>query len=290
MARADEGKVMEPDNAQYCADMVRQDDYDRYLTVLCARPEDRRGLFALYAFNQEVAKTREQVTDATLGEIRLQWWRETVQGLYEGEVRRHPVAEEMALALRDAELPMALLMEIIDGRVSDLYDDSPKRLEDLIAYADATGGAVAEAALRLSGVTARDAIGVARGIGIAWALVGLVRALGFHAQMRRSYLPEEELAAAGIPKETLFQGSFAPELTPLIERLGEEARRRIKAARGHRDKVPKRGRPVLLLASLAEGYLKRLKAAAGNPLEADFHRGHLRRLMALYRRSLRRQF
>lgn len=275
---------------RYCADLVHQDDYDRYLTVLCAAPEHRRALFALYAFNQEVAKTREQVTEPTLGEIRLQWWRETVQGLYEGEVRRHPVAEALADALNGAAVPQALLMEIIDGRVSDLYDDSPKRMEELIGYADATGGAVAEAGVRLTGVAERRAIGVARGVGIAWALVGLIRALAFHAEMRRSYLPEREMEAAGIAKETLFQGEFAPELTPLIERLGEEATRRIKAARGNMRDVPCQARPVLLLAGLAEGYLDRLRRAGGNPLAADFQKGQLGRLFSLYRRSIRRRF
>ncbi|MBB4210770.1 phytoene synthase [Rhodothalassium salexigens DSM 2132] len=280
---------MDAETARYCADMVRDDDYDRYLTVLCAAPEHRRALFALYAFNQEVAKTREQVTESTLGEIRLQWWRETVDGLYAGDARRHPVAEELAAAPA-AGLPQALLIEIIDGRVGDLYDDAPKRFDDLFAYADATGGAVTEAAVRLTGTDARRALAVARGVGVAWALVGLVRAFGFHAEMRRSYLPEAEMAAAGIARETLFRGEFAPELTPLIERLGDEARRRIKAARGYRAEVPAAARPVLLIAGLAEGYLDRLKAARGNPLDADFHRGQTARLLRLYGQSLTGRF
>ncbi|MBK5911900.1 hypothetical protein CCR85_10410 [Rhodothalassium salexigens] len=280
---------MDAETARYCADMVRDDDYDRYLTVLCAAPEHRRALFALYAFNQEVAKTREQVTEPTLGEIRLQWWRETVDGLYQGDARRHPVAEELAAAPA-AGLPKALLIEIIDGRVGDLYDDAPKRFDDLFAYADATGGAVTEAAVRLTGTDARRALAVARSVGVAWALVGLVRAFGFHAEMRRSYLPEAEMAAAGIARETLFRGEFAPELTPLIERLGDEARRRIKAARGYRAEVPAGARPVLLIAGLAEGYLDRLKAARGNPLDADFHRGKTGRLLRLYGQSLTGRF
>ena len=51
-------------------------DPDRYLCDLFAKPKAREGLFALHAFNHEVAKIRELVSEPMLGHIRLQWWRE----------------------------------------------------------------------------------------------------------------------------------------------------------------------------------------------------------------------
>ena len=56
----------------YCQNQVRQHDRDRYLTALFAPPARRPGLFALYAFNLEVAKVREAVSEPMLGHIRLQ--------------------------------------------------------------------------------------------------------------------------------------------------------------------------------------------------------------------------
>jgi phytoene synthase len=41
-------------------------------------PAPRRVLlFALYAFNAEVARIAETVREPMLGAIRLEWWRET---------------------------------------------------------------------------------------------------------------------------------------------------------------------------------------------------------------------
>jgi phytoene synthase len=57
------------------AELVRRHDRDRYMTALFAPAARREALFALYAFNYEIARVREAVTQPTLGQIRLQWWR-----------------------------------------------------------------------------------------------------------------------------------------------------------------------------------------------------------------------
>ena len=67
--------------------MVRRHDRDRYQTALFAPADRREALFALYAFNYEIARVRETVTQPMLGQIRLQWWREVVEAAYAGAPR-----------------------------------------------------------------------------------------------------------------------------------------------------------------------------------------------------------
>ena len=70
--------------AQHCDALVRSADKDRWLTALFV-PEERRPLIhALYAFNAELARIRDQVSQPMLGEIRLQWWEDAVNGIYGG--------------------------------------------------------------------------------------------------------------------------------------------------------------------------------------------------------------
>ena len=64
----------------YCAELVRDADRDLYIATLFAPAHDRNALYALYAFNVEVAQVRDRAREATPGEIRLQWWREVLQG------------------------------------------------------------------------------------------------------------------------------------------------------------------------------------------------------------------
>ena len=70
--------MAESQNLSPLARLVRRHDRDRFLTALFAPAERREDLLALYAFNYEIAKTREVVSEPVLGQIRLQWWRETI--------------------------------------------------------------------------------------------------------------------------------------------------------------------------------------------------------------------
>src|SRR4051812_807159 len=97
--------------------IVRRHDRDRFLTALFAPAARREDLLALYAFNFEVAKTREVVTEPMLGQIRLQWWREAVDEIYRGgRVRTHEVVQPLAEAARRGALSRAHLDRMIDAR------------------------------------------------------------------------------------------------------------------------------------------------------------------------------
>src|SRR5262245_49761252 len=86
------------DAASYCVDLVRSGDRDRFLCAAAAPPGSRRVLLALLAFNLEIARTREVVREPMLGEIRLQWWRESLDEIWNAKPRAHPVIEELARA------------------------------------------------------------------------------------------------------------------------------------------------------------------------------------------------
>src|SRR5207249_10503855 len=87
------------------AALVRRHDRDRFQTALFAPAARREALFALYAFNYEIARVRERVSEPTLGRIRLEWWRENIAAAYQGgAVRHHPVAESLAATIREYAL------------------------------------------------------------------------------------------------------------------------------------------------------------------------------------------
>src|SRR3546814_13598357 len=88
-----------------CGALVERHDPDRYLASLFAPEAQREDLFALYAFNYEVAKTAEVVSEPMIGQIRLQWWRESLAGIYEGRARQHEVVQPLAHAVAARALP-----------------------------------------------------------------------------------------------------------------------------------------------------------------------------------------
>ena len=97
--------------------MLRRHDRDRFQTALFAPAAHREALFALYAFNYEIARVREAVTQPVLGQIRLEWWRENIAAAYQnGAIRRHPIVEKLTAAIRERELTRAYFERLIEAR------------------------------------------------------------------------------------------------------------------------------------------------------------------------------
>ena len=86
-------------------DVLRRHDQDRYCAALFAPADARPHLFALYALNYEVARVAETVREPMIADIRLAWWRETVEGARSGKPRDHDVARALAATLATVDLP-----------------------------------------------------------------------------------------------------------------------------------------------------------------------------------------
>src|SRR5579885_395553 len=228
------------------ARLVREHDRDRFLTALFAPAPRREALFALYGFNYEVAKTRELVREAILGRMRLQWWRESIAALYEGgAVRHHEVVAPLATAVAAHGLSRAHFDRIIDAREADLADAPPADLSALEAYAEGTSGSLVLLALEILGVREEAAAKAARGVGIGFALAGLMAAVPFHARGRRSYLPGDLVAAHGVDLDrTVFALQPAPGLAEVVAIVAARARAHLAAARALRRAVPRGAIPA----------------------------------------------
>src|SRR5260221_13305714 len=91
----------------YCLAQLAKQDRDRYLTVLAAPAGQRDALAVLAAFNLELAKVADTVSEQMLGLIRLHWWREVLGEIAAGgPVRRHYGATALAAGGRPHHLPV----------------------------------------------------------------------------------------------------------------------------------------------------------------------------------------
>ncbi len=256
---------MDDDSAlSYCAEQVRVHDDDRFLCALFAPEPARKGLLALYAFNLEIARIREIVSEPMPGRIRLQWWREAIAGIYAGTPPRHEVAAALSHAVERFRLTRAQFDRLIDGREFDLDDEPPPDLGALEAYAEATSATLNALALEVLGERGAAAHAAGRHVGIAWALVGHLRAAAFHARARRTFLPVESLQKQGLTPEDLFALKPSQALGRVAAEIAEAARRHLLEARKSRAEIPRQARPALLCGVLAEAYLGRIRRAGYN--------------------------
>jgi phytoene synthase len=241
----------------YCAAEVRRADYDRYLTALFAPAAARERLFALYAFNHEIAKVRETVSEPMLGQIRLQWWREAIAGIYDGAPRQHAVVEALAAAVGETRASRAEFEALVEAREFDLAGRAPDTLAALEAYGEGTSSRLLYLAAEMLGARGAATRAALKPLGIAWALVGLIRAIPFHARARRQYIPADLAADVGLGETALFAMKPAEPLRRAVAALAAAAERRLAEAgsvAAERD-----ARPLLLFAPLARAYLRRLR-------------------------------
>jgi NADH dehydrogenase [ubiquinone] 1 alpha subcomplex assembly factor 6 len=252
----------------YCARLLRQQDPERYLTALFAPAERRESLFALYAFNLELARARESVREPIMGQMRLQWWRDSLPEIMAGRARAHEIARPLAAAVAAHGLDPLLLERLIDAREQDMKPDPPADLPALLDYAQDTSSTLVELALEVLGRPDAATREAGRALGVAWALLGLLRAIPFHAAQRRLYLPASLMEEARLGPAQLFERGSSPELQEVVRRLAEEAGRWLKEARRSQRSVARQFQPAFLPAVLARGHLRRFAAAGYDPFDA----------------------
>lgn len=264
--QSDDGGI---DALAACAALARDQDRERWLAAGLAPPARRAMLHGLIAFNAEVSRTREAVSEPMLGLIRLQWWRDTIAGASAGEPRAHPVARAVTLLLADGQVDAARLTALIDGRERDLELEGIATLDDFLAYADATAGAFNRAALAVLGITDGAASEAVRGIARATAIAGQLRSVAANAAHGRVVLPRAHLGGYGVSVDALLAGRAGDGLKDAARDLAERARHDIAAARRLRREVPKAALPVLVAARFAETHLARLARAGFDVFSRD---------------------
>lgn len=232
-------------------DIVRASDRDRWLSSLFAPDVKRPHLLALYAFNAEVLKVRDSVSEPHLGMIRLQWWRDTIDSLYAGTgAMGHPVAEALAGAIAEGGLPREALTDLVTAHEFDLFHDRMPGLTELEAY---LGEAYSRLIMMAAMILDRDAAAKASECaGLAGVAQGLGLILGDPAH-RDPFLPEGMNVRAAVGHA---QNRLAQAMTLLPE-------------------VPKSVLPAFLPVSLTGLYLKRVEKAPGallavSPLRRQF--------------------
>jgi len=240
---------------------VRRGDRDRFLTALFAPAAARESLFALYAFNLEIAKVRETVSEPMLGRIRLQWWREAIDEIEAGKVREHPVVRALAKLVgpaAPAPLTRAYFDRLIDAREFDLDGRAPATLGELEAYGEGTSSSLLWLAAEALGARQEATRRALTPLGIAWSITGLVRAMPFFARARRNYVPADIARGAGLSEEALFAWNDDAAIARAAALLADHARRHLAEADTRRRAIEPSAKPLLLFGSLARGSLARL--------------------------------
>lgn len=278
-----------PDSAAFCADLVRSHDFPRYAATLFVSAAERRALLALYAFNVEIVRVRDQVSQPLPGEIRLQWWADMLSGHVHGSAEGNPVAAELLRAIRDFDLPVEPLSQLAEEHQFDLYNDPMPTMAALEGYLAATSSALFDLAAQVLGPRLEAVGHLARHAGLAQGITQVIANLPRDAARRQLFVPQQVLEKHNCRIEDVFAGKETPSLHAALEQLASEARRHVSMAQSLLPQVPASVRPAFLPVSQTRADLERLSHPRRNPFVPQ-PPSRLRTLWTLWRASRSREF
>jgi phytoene synthase len=269
----------------YCQSLVRERDYDRFLSDLFAPADVRPHLFALHAFESEIAHVADITREPMAGEIRYQWWRDVIAGERAGEAAANPAAAALLETIARRELPREVLLTFIDRRSFDLSEAPLDTFDMLLGYLDATSAASVGLSVRiLAGdmpALAPAVLAAGRAVGITELLTDFPRG----AARGRVLLPLDLLAKHGVHTRSVFAGEGSAGLRAALHELQARALREIENLRCI--VVPVQAMPAFLPAAVLPARLMRMNRAGYNPFHTPLEVSRLRRQFVIWRAARR---
>ncbi|WEX87206.1 phytoene/squalene synthase family protein [Sinorhizobium garamanticum] len=269
---------------------LRDTDRDRYLACLLSPPEKRRSLAALYAFYAEIARVRDLIHEPLPGEIRLQWWRDILSN-EQSSGEGHPLAEALLECIREHHLPVAVLENMIDARIFDLYDDPMQDRSALEGYAGETASALIQlSSLILDPSNAAKSAEAAGHAGVAQTVAGLLLLLPIHHRRGQVYLPADLLRATGLDRETFLAAGDTKAIDRAISAFCGFGRDHLAKARQGIGSISPQNFFAFAPVALAEPVFDRAEKAGARLLQRPIQPAQWQRQWRMWRATWRKRF
>ncbi len=276
------------DAAGFIAGELRAHARDHYLASLYAPDALRPAVQALYAFDLELARIPRQVSEPAMGEIRLQWWLDTLDAMAAGETQPHPVAAALAGAIGMASLPMTALKDMVEARRTELYADPLPDMGALEAHLGHTTASVIQlASVILAGPAATAAAEAAGLAGVALGLTRLLADLPAGHGQQHALIPDTVLEAHSARRASL---GHSDESGAVLASLIIHAERRLAEARAAHAAVPAAAQPAFLPVAVAPLWLSRLRQLGAGAFTTPPPLSPLARQWALWRAARRNRW
>src|SRR5262249_4079280 len=153
-------------------------------------------------------------------------------------------------------LPVADLIDLIDARGADLYDDA---VPALAALEHRVGRTVARLFALAASILGGDGGAAGASAGLGFGLAGTLKAFPFLAAPGRLLLPQELLARHAVEREDILAGKASAGLAAVLAALRGRAGEHLAEAERRWDSVPPAVAPAFLPVALAWPLLARME-------------------------------
>jgi 15-cis-phytoene synthase len=271
----------QPDDLSFIREAARLYDPDRYICAVLAPRAVRDDLITLAAYLGDVRRIPLFVSEATLGEIRLQWWRDTLEAGAQGGVSGNPIADEMVRVIARHDLPMGLVLAPLEAASIELHGEPLDDEAPWFSYLDhAEGAAIQLAALCIEDKNPAKLDPALAHAGRAIATIRLALRLPELLAKARWPVPPP-VAALGDPRDSAEAAAKA-----LVQRAGNtlcaEAAKHLERARSALALGPSSSVSAILPAALVPSYAKAVARPSRDALREPAQITPLTRILRLW--------
>ncbi|KAG2608674.1 phytoene synthase 1, chloroplastic-like isoform X2 [Panicum virgatum] len=194
-----------------CGDICEEYAKTFYLGTLLMTEERRRAIWAIYVWCRRTDELVDGPNANYITPTALDRWEKRLEDLFAG--RPYDMLDA-ALSDTISRFPIDIqpFRDMIEGMRSDLRKARYKNFDELYMYCYYVAGTVGLMSVPVMGIapeskaTTESVYSAALALGIANQLTNILRDVGEDARRGRIYLPQDELAQAGLSDEDIFNG------------------------------------------------------------------------------------
>jgi NADH dehydrogenase [ubiquinone] 1 alpha subcomplex assembly factor 6 len=191
----------------YCSNLVRKYDAPSYTLQYFIPAHILPAYTAIRAFNIEVARIPDLVSNAAVGAIRMQFWRDTINATFDQQPPAEPVAMLLSSVLsRGQKLNKSWFMKIINTRDQKLSHPGFTSISELESYSEATYATVLYLTLSALPLHSLAMDHLASHIGKASGIVAVLRGFPLLAFPPPAHQSHTSPGAVGLPTGRDAQG------------------------------------------------------------------------------------
>lgn len=200
-----------------------------YLGTLLMTPERRRAIWAIYVWCRRTDELVDGPNASHITPTALDRWESRLEDLFRG---RPFDMLDAALSDTVTKFPVDIqpFKDMIEGMRLDLKKSRYKNFDELYLYCYYVAGTVGLMSVPVMGIapesqaTTESVYNAALALGIANQLTNILRDVGEDARRGRVYLPQDELAQAGLSDEDIFAGKVTEKWRNFMKNQIKRAR------------------------------------------------------------------
>ncbi|XP_076928975.1 phytoene synthase 2, chloroplastic-like [Bidens hawaiensis] len=200
-----------------------------YLGTLLMTPERRKAIWAIYVWCRRTDELVDGPNASHITPKALDRWESRLEDLFNG---RPFDMLDAALSDTVSKFPVDIqpFKDMIEGMRMDLRKSRYKTFDELYLYCYYVAGTVGLMSVPIMGIapesqaTTESVYNAALALGIANQLTNILRDVGEDARRGRVYLPQDELAQAGLSDEDIFNGQVTDKWRNFMKKQIKRAR------------------------------------------------------------------